>query len=507
MTLRVNVPFQWRVDVPVSTIDMAIAAIAAEPHQGVQIPKNRCLLRTFFLILSTLSISSAYPIAVTQNPPTHYNGTAQPRELVHSPDGDQEVLHNNNIILTTQQQKWSPPSRESDVLAWTEMNCTSEEFRPSSNYRGLECHLANLWPEHNCPIVGLNVPACSRCTMWRRGQLPLAASPGPSQYSRNARPQPCDETIWEFGYWNGEEWLPSGTYPQCSNLTLSPADVYQCLKGRRVVLFGDSMIRPLLGRLAAYLRGMPQYVDHVYHFPGGYYMANGTHDAFVEKAILPSLRASAKAKSPRQRTQDEVSPPQEASWDPRVTLEMQFYWASQFTNYTLLGFNAPPMEELPGVLDGSDVMIAGPMYHSPGDYEPFRMHLIQFFQKLARVGKRVSQFFWIGSIPDTAENVHEYGERNHLMRAFITMLNGQSMNGDLSVPRRSYYVNMPRMAHHAPTKRIDRYHYQCTMQQRFPAALNPKLSELPESMDCRAILHLNLIQSILKVACDQSRQS
>ncbi|GLI62448.1 hypothetical protein VaNZ11_005071, partial [Volvox africanus] len=463
-----------------------------------QYPRSsRCLLRTFFLIFSIQNISSTYSIAVTQNPPAYFHRTAQRRKLLHRPDGETNVLQNNTFVITNQHQKWPAPVPKSDVLAWTEMNCTSDDFLPSSNYRGLECHVANLWGEHNCPIVGLNVPACSRCTTWRRGQLPPAVSAEPSQYSRNPSLQACDETIWEFGHWNGEEWLPSETHPQCSTLTLSPADVYQCLKGRRVMLFGDSMIRPLLGRLVAYLRGMPQYLDHAYHFPGAYYMANGTHDAFVETAILPSLQASAKAKGPS------YGMPQEASWDSRVTMEMQFYWAPHFTKYTEYGSGFPPIEELLGALDGSDVMIAGPMYHAHGDYESFRTQLVQFFQKLAHAGKRMSHFFWIASIPKTAESVHEFGERNHLMHAFITMLNGQSMNGDLSVPRRSYYVDTPHMAHNAPTKRIGVYHYHCTKQLRFPRPLRADMTGLPESMDCRAILPLNMVLSILKVACDQ----
>ncbi|GIL90831.1 hypothetical protein Vretimale_16782 [Volvox reticuliferus] len=463
----------------------------------------RYLPRTAFLILSTLSFYCAYPIAVTQNSAAYQHSAAHRRELVHRPDGEQEVLKNISLVSSTQQQKWRAPASELNVLAWTELNCTSDDFLPSSNYRGLECHVANLWPEDKCPIAGLIVPACSRCTLWRRGQLPPAVSAEPSQFPLHKRPNVCDETIWAFGHWSGEEWLPSETYPQCSNLTLSPADAYQCLKGRRVMLFGDSMIRPLLGRFAAFLRGIPQYLDHVYHGPGAYYMANGTHDAFVEALFLPSLHASAKAKNPKYGMPRSV--PQEARWDPRVTLEMQFYWAPQFTNYTKYGRSFPSLLELFGVLDGSDVMIAGPMYHENGDYESFRTQLLLYFQKLERASKRVSYFFWIASIPNTVESMQEFFERNRLMRAFVEMLNEKSLEGDLSVPKRSYFVDAPQMVHSAPMKRIDMYHYQCTKHHQFPDRLHADLTELPKNMDCRAILHLNLLLSILKVACDLSR--
>ncbi|GIL90692.1 hypothetical protein Vretimale_15777 [Volvox reticuliferus] len=467
-------------------------------------PKRiRYLSRTAFLIFSTLSICSAYSIVVTQNPPAYNHSTVQRRELLHIPDGEKEVLDNKSLVQPTHQRRWLASGLEPNVIARTELNCTSDDFLPSSKYRGMECHVSNLWPKDKCPIADLIVPSCSRCTMWRRGQLPPAVSTEPPKYPSSTRPQVCDGTIWAFGHWNGEEWLPSESYPQCSNLTLSPADVYQCLKGRRVILLGDSMIRPLLGRFAAFLRGIPQYLDHVYHFPGAYYMANGTHDSFVEAAFLPSLHASAKKKDPKYKLPRSL--PQEASWDPRVTLEMQFYWAPQFTNYTKYGRNFPSMLEMFGVLDGWDVLIAGPMYHEHGDYESIRTQLLQYFQELKRANKRVSYFFWIASIPNTAESMHEFIERNRLMRAFVEMLNEQSLDGNMSVPQRSYYVDAPQMVRNAPTKRIDMYHYQCTKHHQFPEWLHADETELPKNMDCRALLHLNLLLSILKVACNFPR--
>ncbi|GIL53639.1 hypothetical protein Vafri_9271 [Volvox africanus] len=450
-----------------------------------------------FLILSACSTC----LAIRYFLPPYYHSVAQHRGLVHGPER-QDVSHNNTLIPSTHETKWPASVPKSDVVTWTEMNCTNEDFLPSSNYRGLECHVANLWPEDNCPIVGLNMPSCSRCTMWRRGRLPPTVLAKPTQYYHNARPQACDGTIWAFGRWNGEEWLPSEIYPQCNNVTLSPADVYQCLKGRRVMLFGDSMIRPLLGRLAAYLRGIPQFLDHISHVPA-YYMANGTHDAFVEDACLPSLHASGKAKDPNKYSMPQ-SVLHEASWNPRDTLEMQFYWAPQFDKGDV---NVPSLEELFGALDGSDVMIAGPMYHVTGDYQSFRTELQKFFQKLASAGKRVSHFFWIASIPNAEQKVQEFGERNRLMRSFVEMLNEQSLTGSVSVPRYSHYVDAPMMVHNAPMKRIDAHHYQCTKQPMFPGALLSDVTELPKSMDCRDILHLNLLLSMWKVACDDLARS
>ncbi|GLC34295.1 hypothetical protein PLESTM_000179300 [Pleodorina starrii] len=373
-------------------------------------------------------------------------------------------------------------------------------------YKGSVCHEANIWPNGPCPIEGACVPACSRCVNWRRGQLPLAdpaawlvgaanppSSPPPSPVGGGKTP--CDSTIWGFGRWRGKEWKPSAIYPQCSSALMSPPAIYQCLKGKRVTLFGDSMIRPLMGRLVAYLRDIPQYIDHMFHHPGGYYMANGTQDVFVEGRFSPSRHASFRATHPEHR----VPVTSEVGWDPRVTLEMQMYWAPHFVRYDLDGRAYPSLSEHFGVMDGADIMVAGPMYHESLEYVNVRDELLSYFRKLAHARKRISHFFWVATIPFATST---FEERNYLMRTFVDMLNERALYGDHAVPKYSYYVDAARMARNAPVQRADEHHFQCNEHGVFPAALSSDMWGIAQNRDCRDVFNLNLMQSILKVACN-----
>jgi hypothetical protein len=395
-----------------------------------------------------------------------------------------------------------------DVVRAESMNCTPSAFNGLA-YRGMECHRRNIYPAESCPLPNMCVPECGVCVNWRRGYLPLAerellmyTSNPPTQLghiagsaSQATALTPCDSTVWDLGSWNETTWVPDPAYPQCSTRWLSPPSLYSCLKGKRVYIFGDSLIRQAAQALIFYVRGMPQIVEHTYHFPS-YYMANGTHDAYVELGYLPSLHAEE-----QQRNSSYTTPEgQENNWNLTNTMQVQFFWwpkIGEIATENSFGFN--------GV--DADIVITGPMYHDQSDYSTTRTALLNYF----KAGRRIVKFFWIATMYSNSTSARKIPllRRNHRMRAFINMLNDQAFAGGqvhlgAGLPQHSYYVDAAAMEAASPYSKVDGVHYGCSIGPRLPSPLrnDSKMLNAPSNGDCGGQFNLNLVQSILKVACN-----
>ncbi|KXZ54956.1 hypothetical protein GPECTOR_3g124 [Gonium pectorale] len=233
-------------------------------------------------------------------------------------------------------------------------------------------------------------------------------------------------------------------------------------------------------------------------------MANGTHDVFVELQHLPSLHAAARARDPKHVVP--VTP--EDSWDRTSTMEVQFYWVPRFEPYEMYGIQQKGWLEKFGVMEGADIVIAGPMYHNgtdryePGPYLEARQILMTYFKELAKSGKRIQRFFWIPTVPKPSEPWHKYAARNTRMMMFVQMLNEQSLKGSKWAPVQSYFADAFRMALHGMNKRADLFHFHCNKHGVFPERLSADTHGMSPSGDCRDPFNLNLINSILRVACD-----
>ncbi|PNH08363.1 hypothetical protein TSOC_005101 [Tetrabaena socialis] len=309
----------------------------------------------------------------------------------------------------------------------------------------------------------------------------------------------------------GRDWATSyhlyEVKPPCDSPDwLSPAEIYQCLRGTRTFIMGDSMIRPLLGRLIAYLRGAPQYLDHLYHQPGGYYAANGTNDVFVELEFLPSLHKAVRMEHPAYLAPQTP----EDDWDPSRTMEFQFYWAAHFDRFNMTdhGILFPAISEHFGVLDGASMLIAGPMYHEGGNYDNYRARLLEFFKVLSERDKRIPNFVWIATVPKPVEPWDMYNERNRQMKLFVQTLNERSLAGVMSVPRRSFFVDADRMARpgpdvFGPVKPADGNHFQCNKHGPYPGMMGTDPAGMAPDNNCQDIFNLNVMQSVLKVMCNK----
>ncbi|KAG2432818.1 hypothetical protein HXX76_008552 [Chlamydomonas incerta] len=308
----------------------------------------------------------------------------------------------------------------------------------------------------------------------------------------------CDSSLWSFGYWRDGVWRNGTAMTACSDGLLPKESVFACLRARRVLVFGDSMIRALFTRLVAFLRSQPQYIDH--HFRGGaYYMANGTHDVFVEGELLPSLVAAARARQPSL-----VAPATpEDGWELGASMQVQFYWAPHFgKGLAKDGREAPGIWEQPGASEGADVVIAGAMYmNNTDDFESYRKALLHYFKVVAQQGKRVRQFFWIPTVPKPGEAAELYRERNRKMRGFVALLNDHAGLGDLWAPSISYYVDLERM-YQVGFMRPDGVHFHCNKGPMYPMSVTNDLTGIAGNKDCSDPFNLNVIHSILKVSCN-----
>ncbi|KAG2496713.1 hypothetical protein HYH03_005126 [Edaphochlamys debaryana] len=64
--------------------------------------------------------------------------------------------------------------------------------------------------------------------------------------------------------------------------------IIECLAGKKVVLFGDSLLRQVFNRLLWYLRGLEGVMEHYYHLPAMYrYLKNHTDVLRIDNTVTP----------------------------------------------------------------------------------------------------------------------------------------------------------------------------------------------------------------------------
>lgn len=99
------------------------------------------------------------------------------------------------------------------------------------------------------------------CLSWLSGRLP--EHDDDEELPENKK-SPNAPTSWDFdGEWRDPLWVPNTRTSKLYRF-FTPSDARQCLRGKRILIEGDALLRQLFMRLIQFMREMPTHVEHAF---------------------------------------------------------------------------------------------------------------------------------------------------------------------------------------------------------------------------------------------------
>lgn len=93
----------------------------------------------------------------------------------------------------------------------------------------------------------------SDCTWWRHGRYNWSGDPAAvSAHLRDRLKSSCSDTLARGAFNEHGHWQPSSG--SCKWHWLTPPQVHACLRGKRLLVSGDSMMRQLYNRLVKFMQ-------------------------------------------------------------------------------------------------------------------------------------------------------------------------------------------------------------------------------------------------------------
>ena len=117
-----------------------------------------------------------------------------------------------------------------------------------------------------------------RCAQWAGGTYHSTPSKCTTRVENKCNSAQLTTELIEKGLWDAEQKVFS--VPGCSLQSYTRHDILNLLKGKRILITGDSMMRQVFLRLIDILRGQPYSIEHYYH-TDSYYVSSYTDDKIV----------------------------------------------------------------------------------------------------------------------------------------------------------------------------------------------------------------------------------
>ncbi|KZV86927.1 hypothetical protein EXIGLDRAFT_774131 [Exidia glandulosa HHB12029] len=352
-------------------------------------------------------------------------------------------------------------------------------------YRGEHC--LSTYPLSVCPFPGLCSPPADElerglpCAVWGTGKAEsihrYEVAPRELAHARDLE-QVLD---WDApGRWVGDLWHPynSGAAKQQGRTFhyFTPDEMHACLRGKRIVVQGDSMLRQFFSRIISYSRLQPTSCEHIFNWGTAMYnvFSNGS-DSF-----------------------EPACPDRKCVFPDEALYTVIFDWHDEYSpEGNIARWKA--ME--------ADIVVQGTVYWIGSDID-----LVDIRNSLRNLAGSEwnGQFSWFLSPEKTIDWYDQYDWRNGQMRELFAELraNGARMNL-LPVDRLARVNNGRRIVRdrRPVTSGYDDVHFKCGFTDSdYPNPLKPGLQHVkaPMDWDARDVFNLNILQLWLNGICDPS---
>ncbi|EJD42237.1 hypothetical protein AURDEDRAFT_126651 [Auricularia subglabra TFB-10046 SS5] len=348
-------------------------------------------------------------------------------------------------------------------------------------YHGERC--LSRYPLSACPFPGLCAPPLDAldiglpCAVWGSGHLEsyarYRAGAGPTK-PRAGQPRDWDAP----GRWVRDLWHPYNAGAARANDRpfhfFAPEEMHACLRGKRVVVQGDSMLRQFFSRVIAYARGLPTACEHIFNWGTAMYNVfdNGT-DAFE-----PACHDR------------KCDVPKDAAWT------ILFDWHDEYSPEGNIarwkGMQA-------------DLVVQATVYWIGSDID--LVDIRQSIRNLANSDWK-GQFSWFLSPEKTIDWYDQYDWRNGQMRELFAELRSNGAHVNLLPVDRLARVNNGRaiIRDRRPIKsEYDDVHFKCGFTDSdYPNPIKPGLQHLkaPLDWDARDMFNFNILQLWLNGVCE-----
>jgi hypothetical protein len=325
---------------------------------------------------------------------------------------------------------------------------------PVPYYTGLECYKQSLYPAKECPYMGMCLPG-STCTTWRYGAYNLDYATSDPQTKLTG----CSCGADCAGRYVRERWTPH--LVKCPGVWLSPRQMLDRFRGRRMVLSGDSLVRQVFLRIVAHLRGLDAIVEHPFKAHATFLM-NMTHDVLTLHDEFGTRRTEGYLTGARH-------------------VDIQ-YWRS------------PSGLPSRGGLDASHAQIAVMAINLNCTEDCFKERNVpEQMDALLKDSHHLEHIVWLTTAGRHGKWRKDYSQGNAAMRTWAAEAQKHT-NVTVTI------VAVDKLVKQSPWGRNmggDDAHFQCSFLDEHPAIIRKDAMKTPDTVDCRDLLNLNVAQLIM----------
>jgi hypothetical protein len=273
------------------------------------------------------------------------------------------------------------------------------------------------------------------------------------------------------------------------------ASVLQCLRGRRLLLVGDSMVRQLAFRIMALVRGQETDIYMPYKDGNFFYIANRTHDSFSftshDKGITANLYHTGaflltfvwRVLSPFDT--GKLSSALKLAQNPHFLIVGSFYWKQKNCgpedDAWCPEYDLPPASERKEALKSLRVHFT----------QKYLRHVVWLTAPLRQMDS--------GPVSRNAGTVEGGLHRNEEMKSWVNKLREPYLTSVLDFAG----TVLPALQEHGMGETADGTHFGCQMLNSLPAAISGVKVPAGDTRNCSDVVNYNLAQAAMSLLCGQ----